>query len=246
MHHLIKLYSWKLSPKSVELFISDLLLCLCYTSIKSNFYLVIACLPHLIVTLSKQKKPPYFSWIRKLRLLVLNGFAHDAVCWPVPSLACCGAVVRLLTLWAPQRPYRTHPTTTSPVFIPSICCWEQDIFKDQTYQTHDSINHIKITRGAPGWLSRLGVWPRLRSCSPSSWIWALCRALCWQLGAWSLLLTLSLCPSPTRILSLFYFLKILLKITWKGLCCLWLGVKIKLSNPSQIANRNAKMNMRGR
>ena len=39
--------------------------------------------------------------------------------------------------------------------------------------------------GAPGWLSRLNVWLRLRSWSHSPWVRAPRRALCWQLRAWS-------------------------------------------------------------
>ena len=46
--------------------------------------------------------------------------------------------------------------------------------------------------GAPAWLSRLGVWLQLRSWSHSSWVQALCRALCWQLRAWRLLRILCL------------------------------------------------------
>ena len=42
-------------------------------------------------------------------------------------------------------------------------------------------------RGAPGWLSRLGIWPRPRSWSHGSWVRDPHRALCWQLRAWSLL-----------------------------------------------------------
>ena len=61
--------------------------------------------------------------------------------------------------------------------------------------------------GAPLWLSRLGVQLRPRSWSHSSWVRALCQALCWQLRAWSLLLLLfcvsfSLCSSPAHALSL--------------------------------------------
>ena len=40
--------------------------------------------------------------------------------------------------------------------------------------------------GAPGWLGRLSVRLRLRSWSRGPWVWAPRRALCWQLGAWSL------------------------------------------------------------
>ena len=61
-------------------------------------------------------------------------------------------------------------------------------------------------RTEPGWLSRLRVWFRFRSWSHSSWVRAVCRALCWQLRAWTLLrilcLPLSLCPSPAWALSL--------------------------------------------
>ena len=45
--------------------------------------------------------------------------------------------------------------------------------------------------GAPGWLSRLSIRLRLRSRAHSSWVQAPRRALCWRLGAWSLLWILS-------------------------------------------------------
>ena len=47
-------------------------------------------------------------------------------------------------------------------------------------------------RGAPGWLSRLSIWLRLRSRSHSSWVRAPRQALCWWLRAWSLLRILCL------------------------------------------------------
>ena len=58
--------------------------------------------------------------------------------------------------------------------------------------------------GAPGELSRLGVWLGLRSWPNSLWVPAPHQAVCWQLRAWSLLqtlclpLSLPLCPSPAR------------------------------------------------
>ena len=53
-------------------------------------------------------------------------------------------------------------------------------------------------QGARGWLSRLSVRLWLRSWSHSSWVWAPCLALCWQLRPWSLLgiLCLALFLSP--------------------------------------------------
>ena len=45
----------------------------------------------------------------------------------------------------------------------------------------------KITKGVPGWLSRLSIQLWLRSWSHGPWVGAPRRALCWQLGAWSLL-----------------------------------------------------------
>ena len=41
--------------------------------------------------------------------------------------------------------------------------------------------------GAPGCLSQLSIWLRLRSWFRSSWVWAPHGTLCWQLRAWSLL-----------------------------------------------------------
>ena len=54
------------------------------------------------------------------------------------------------------------------------------------------------------WLSWLSIWLQLRSWSDSSWVWALCQALCRQLRAWSLLgfCLPVLCLSPACTLSL--------------------------------------------
>ena len=46
--------------------------------------------------------------------------------------------------------------------------------------------------GAPGWLSRLDIGLQLRSWSHGLWVWALHRALCRWLRAWSLLQILCL------------------------------------------------------
>ena len=63
--------------------------------------------------------------------------------------------------------------------------------------------NIKKNKGAPGWLSRLSIWIRLRSWSHSSWVQALRGAQWWQLRAWSLLQILCLsaarCPTPPRL-----------------------------------------------
>ena len=64
-------------------------------------------------------------------------------------------------------------------------------------------NSLKIMLSrVPRWLSWLSNQLQLRSWSHSSWVWAPCQALCWQLRAWRLLqilcLPLSLCPSPTH------------------------------------------------
>ena len=50
----------------------------------------------------------------------------------------------------------------------------------------------KMITGVPGCLSQLSVWLRIRSWSHSLWVPALHQALCWQLGAWSLLQILCL------------------------------------------------------
>ena len=64
----------------------------------------------------------------------------------------------------------------------------------------------KQKNGEPGWLSRLGIWLRLRSWSHGWWVQAPHQALCWQLRARSLFqilcLPLSLWHFPTRTLSL--------------------------------------------
>ena len=54
----------------------------------------------------------------------------------------------------------------------------------------------------PGWLSWLSVQLRLRSWCHSSWVWDSHQALCWQLGAWSLLPILCLLPSLPLLCSL--------------------------------------------
>ena len=51
---------------------------------------------------------------------------------------------------------------------------------------------FKTCLGVPGWLSWLSVQLWLRSWSHGSWVRASCRALCWQLRAWSLLRILCL------------------------------------------------------
>ena len=50
-----------------------------------------------------------------------------------------------------------------------------------------NIKKKRKKEGVPGWLSRLSLWLRFRSWSHSLWVRAPCRALCWQLRAWSLL-----------------------------------------------------------
>ena len=70
--------------------------------------------------------------------------------------------------------------------------WQNSIFKCQL-------------TGAPGWLSRLSVRLGLRSWSRGPWVQAPRRALCWQLGAWSVFRTsvsLSHWPSPVHARSL--------------------------------------------
>ena len=52
--------------------------------------------------------------------------------------------------------------------------------------------YFKNTIGAPGWLSQLSVWLRLRSRSCGLWVRAPHWTLCWRLRAWSLLQILCL------------------------------------------------------
>ena len=62
--------------------------------------------------------------------------------------------------------------------------------------------------GAPGWLSWLSDRLRLRSWSRGLWVWALHRALCWQLRAqsllWILCLPLSLSLPHSYFISLCF------------------------------------------
>ena len=60
-----------------------------------------------------------------------------------------------------------------------------------TYLNFIKAIYEKPTAGAPGWLTRLSIRLWLRSWSHGSWVRASCQALCWQLGAWSLLRILS-------------------------------------------------------
>ena len=62
----------------------------------------------------------------------------------------------------------------------------------------------KMFRGAPGWLSQLSGWLRLRSWSRGPWVRAPRRALCWQLRDWSLfqILCLLLSDPPPFMLCL--------------------------------------------
>ena len=88
----------------------------------------------------------------------------------------------------------------------SISCWEATV-KNFLQSWHESQgkgfpevrgcrgdfeSYLKHVYGAPGRLSQLGVRLRLRSWSHGSWVRAPRRALCWQLGAWSLLRILCL------------------------------------------------------
>ena len=65
--------------------------------------------------------------------------------------------------------------------------------------------HVKMVPGEPRWFTWLNVRLWLRSWSHGSRVWAPCRALCCQLGTWSLLWilspSLSLCPSPMHALA---------------------------------------------
>ena len=74
-----------------------------------------------------------------------------------------------------------------------------------TYVVENVFMHTLKNRGVPRWLSWLSVQLWLRSWSHGSWVRAVRRALCWQLGAWSLLpilcFPLFLCPSPMHTLS---------------------------------------------
>ena len=65
---------------------------------------------------------------------------------------------------------------------------------------------IIMLRGAPGWLSRLGIRLQLRSWSLGSWVQAPHWALCWQLRAWSRLWILCLPLPLSAPLSLVLYL----------------------------------------
>ena len=91
----------------------------------------------------------------------------------------------------------THSTSMSkPPSLPNIkvchICFR--LFPKTSNLTDTLESYFYPPVGAPGWLSRLSDWLRLRSRSHSSWVRAPRRALCWQLRAWSLLRILCLPP----------------------------------------------------
>ena len=66
-------------------------------------------------------------------------------------------------------------------------------WKEANPRTAHAVESSQIRKiGAPGWLRRLSVRLPLRSRSHSSWVCVPCRALGWQLRAWSLLRILCL------------------------------------------------------
>ena len=81
-----------------------------------------------------------------------------------------------------------------------------DILNQQLFHWKYETSRLKDLRiirfGAPGWLSRLSVWLRLRSWSRGPWVRVPHQALCWQRGA---CLGFSLSPSPSAppLLALF-------------------------------------------
>ena len=104
-----------------------------------------------------------------------------------------GVKARQHAQWA-VRPAH-NPRETEQISSTVMCVKHSKVilYNGQAKMRYES-PHLKINfkRGAPGWLSRLGVWLRLRSWSHSSWVRAPSRALCWQLRAWSLLQILCL------------------------------------------------------
>ena len=130
--------------------------------------------------------PGWLSWL-SLRLW-LRPWSHSLWVW-APCGALCWQFRAQSLLWI----------LCLPLSLPHPCSHSVSL-------SLSKIDIKKIFLGVPGWLSRLSGRLRLRSWSHSSWVGAPHQALCWQLGAWSLLwtlcLSLSLCPSPAHSLSL--------------------------------------------
>ena len=70
-------------------------------------------------------------------------------------------------------------------------CWPP-VWHCQCWRGAGLRRYLKHLTGAPGWLSRLSLRLQLRSWCHGSWVQAPSQALCWQLGAWSLLQILGL------------------------------------------------------
>ena len=75
--------------------------------------------------------------------------------------------------------------TTLMLLCTSEWCTGSYILSTQVHQNQNQT-------GAPGWLSRLNIWLRLRSWYHGLWVQASRWALCWQLRAGSLLWVLCL------------------------------------------------------
>ena len=117
---------------------------------------------------------------------MLHRFAHDAVCWPVSSLARYGTIVRLLALWTPQRPYRTQPATFySNYLLPRVGHFQRPDTSSSILQSHQGylkrlmlftiviIKLSKLSQNADGdeREGRLQTWLTFLKQSPERMLW---------------------------------------------------------------------------
>ena len=113
--------------------------------------------------------------------------------------------------WAPRESINTYNSRSQISILSRIVYWVTTMCKalwgiKQTWTSlwsRSLIPQENMYWGAPGWLSWLSVWLRLRSQSHGSWVQAPHQALCCQRRAhFGSSVPLSLCPSPACSLSL--------------------------------------------
>ena len=109
--------------------------------------------------------------------------------------------------WRPQFSRQPPDDEGMFSFSLSVCllfCCSIRVVLWNSFLYLEAIGLKKIFLGAPGWLSRVSVWLRLRSWSHGPWVRAPRRALCWRLRAWSLfqILCLPLSAPPLFMLCL--------------------------------------------
>ena len=112
---------------------------------------------------------------------------HQALCWQLRAWS----LLQILCL---------------PLSLPFPCLCSVSL-------SLSKINKILKNLGVPEWFNRLSVRLRLRSWSHGSWVRAPHWALCWQLGAWSLLRILCL---PLSLSALPHTCSLSLSLSFKN------------------------------